>query len=269
VRAWEAAAVVTGCVFAMLRAPDSSMDRITRSGGSAYPRPLAQWPRRGWRIGLVAIVAVGATAGGGTRPVVVAIAGLGAAVAARRVIGRSRQRRTRRDRQQRVVALCDALSAELSGGLPMSSAVRRSCQPDPELTPVVAAAELGGDIAEALRRCSQRPGAEGLRAVAAAWDVAGSSGTALAGVLDRMARGLRDDDDARAEVLAALGPPRATARMLALLPVFGLGLGASIGAHPLGFLLGTSWGLGCLLGGAGLALIGLWWVERLAEAAEG
>ncbi len=104
--------------------------------------------------------------------------------------------------------------------------------------------------------------------MAAAWEVAGSSGTALASVLDRTARGLRDDDDARAEVLAALGPPRATARMLALLPLFGLALGASIGAHPIEFLVGTSWGLGCLFGGVGLALVGVWWVERLAAAAE-
>lgn len=150
----------------------------------------------------------------------------------------------------------------------MATVVRRCCRPDPELGPVVAAAELGGDIAEALRSCAGLPGAEGLRAVAAAWDVAGTSGTALAGVLDRMAKGLRDDDDARAEVLAALGPPRATARLLAVLPLFGLGLGASIGADPVEFLTGTSWGLGCLFGGAGLALLGLWWVEQLATAAE-
>ena len=53
-----------------------------------------------------------------------------------------------------------------------------------------------------------------------------------------------------------------------MLPLLGLGLGASIGAHPLEFLVGTSWGLVCLFGGAGLALLGLWWVERLAAAAE-
>jgi tight adherence protein B len=195
-------------------------------------------------------------------------AGLLVSFATRSLVGRSRQRRAQRERQRRVVMLCDALSAELSAGLPMTTAIRRCCQPETDLAPVVVAAELGGDIAEAMRGCARRPGGEGLRAVAAAWEVAGSSGTALAGVLDRVARALRDDDDARAEVLAALGPPRATARMLALLPVFGLALGVSIDAHPVGFLVETSWGLGCLFGGAGLALAGMWWVERLAQSAE-
>jgi tight adherence protein B len=90
----------------------------------------------------------------------------------------------------------------------------------------------------------------------------------LAQVLDRLAAGLRSDDEARAEVTAALGPPRATAKMLAVLPVFGLVLGSSMGARPIDFLLHTGPGLGCLLGGVCLALLGVSWVERLATAAE-
>jgi tight adherence protein B len=267
-KGWDGALVVGICVFAMLRPPERALRRAIPSEGPDRGPALPRWPPRGWRLGSVAVVAGGAAAGGGPRLVIVVGGALLVSVAARRVLQLSRLRRTRRERQRRVVTLCDALSAELRGGMSMVATVRRCCQPDVELGPVVAAAELGGDLAGALRGCARRPGAEGLRAVAAAWDVAGSSGTALASVLDRVARGLRDDDDARAEVLAALGPPRATARLLALLPVFGLGLGASIGAHPLAFLVGTSWGLACLSGGVGLALTGLWWVERLAAAAE-
>jgi tight adherence protein B len=209
-----------------------------------------------------------AAAGTGPRLVIVAGGGLVAAAAVRRLAALARLRRLRRERQRRVMAVCDALSAELRGGLPMATALRHACGPESELDPVVAAAGLGGDVAGAFRSCAQRPGAEGLRAVAAAFEVAGSSGSALATVLDHVARGLREDEDARAEVMAALGPPRATAKMLALLPIFGLGLGASIGAQPWQFLLGSSWGLVCLAGGVGLALLGLWWVERLATAAE-
>jgi len=206
----------------------------------------------------------------GLRPRLVLLLAAGAVlyVVGRRVAARARLRRIRRHRQRTVLAVCDGLSAELRAGLPMTLALRRVCGIDAELAQVVRAAELGGDIAGSLRRCAQRPGAERLRAVAAAFEVAGRSGTSLAIVLDRLARGLREDEDARAEVLAALGPPRATARMLALLPGFGLVLGSSIGADPLAFLFGTSGGLACLCCGAALALVGLWWVERLADAAE-
>jgi tight adherence protein B len=265
---WETALVAAGCVFAMVRPVDGSMGRINRPllGGSASYR--FRRPAHRWRLAPIALL-VGLVALRADRQLVVVVAaGLLMSFAARRLVGLSRQRRARRDRQRRVVMLCDALSAELSAGLPMTTAIRRCCEPDPDLAPVVMAAELGGEIAEAMRGCARLRGGEGLRAVAAAWDVAGSSGTALAGVLDRVAGALRDDEDARAEVLAALGPPRATARMLALLPVFGLALGVSIDAHPIGFLVGTSWGLGCLFGGAGLALAGVWWVERLAQSAE-
>ncbi len=56
--------------------------------------------------------------------------------------------------------------------------------------------------------------------------------------------------------------------MLACLPLVGIAMGQSMGADPLSFLLGTSWGLGCLSAGVVLALTGVWWVELLASAAE-
>ena len=76
------------------------------------------------------------------------------------------------------------------------------------------------------------------------------------------------EDATRREVVAALEPPRATARLLALLPVFGLLLGTGIGADPWGFLVGTPVGVGCLAAGCALGLAGLTWVERLADGAE-
>jgi tight adherence protein B len=177
-------------------------------------------------------------------------------------------RQRRRDRQLAVIELCDALSAELRGGLPTMSALERAGEARPEWAAVVAAARLGSDVVAALRRAAEEPGAEGLRAVAAGWEVAGDAGAALAGVLERIAAGLRSDDDARAEVVACLGPVRATAKMLAVLPVFGLALGSSMGARPTAFLVSTGPGLACLGLGVALALVGVFWVERLAAAAE-
>jgi tight adherence protein B len=172
-----------------------------------------------------------------------------------------------RRRHDEVVALCGALAAELHAGLPAQSALRRACAEWHELAPIERAARLGGDIPSAFRSLADRPGAEGLRAVAAGWAVASHSGASLAAVLERVGDGLRDQRAARAEVESALEPPRATARMLAVLPVFGVLLGTAMGAEPLSFLFDTSAGRLCLLVGATLALGGVAWVERLAAGA--
>jgi tight adherence protein B len=167
-----------------------------------------------------------------------------------------------------VIELCDGLAAELHAGLAVLSALERASTGSPEWKRLAAAARLGGDLPSCLRAASREPGCSALRAVAAACDVAGHSGAGLAVVLDSIAGSLRSDEDLRAEVTAALGPARSTARLLAVLPVFGLVLGTSMGAHPLGFLLQTAAGWFCLVGGALLAVAGMWWVERLVRAVE-
>ncbi len=189
-------------------------------------------------------------------------------LAVRRLVGDARHRQVRRHRQGAVIELCDALAAELHAGLPTRHAIAWACHDDPHWSVITTAARLDGDVGAALRTGAERPGARGLLAVAAAWDVSARSGAGLAGVLDRVAGALRDEQDASVEVAASLAPARATAKLLAGLPVFGLGLGASMGARPLDFLLGTGLGLCCLAMGVGLALGGVLWVERLADAAE-
>ncbi len=186
----------------------------------------------------------------------------------RRLIRQHRRRRKRGQRRRWVLEFCDALAAELHGGLPTTTALQHACAAFSDLAPVAVAGRLDGDVAGTLRALADRPGASGLAAVATAWDVASRSGAALAVVVERVAQSLRHEADAAAEVTAALGPPRATARMLLVLPLFGVALGVSMGADPLAFLLSTTAGLGCLALGLTLALLGVLWVERLTEAAE-
>ena len=178
------------------------------------------------------------------------------------------RRRWAADRRQMVIELCDALVAELRAGLGERRALANACRPWPELEPIVAGSRLGGEPATAFRRLASAPGADGLRLVAACWDVSARSGAGLAAVLDQVGAALRDGAEARAEVTAALGPPRATAKLLAVLPLLGLGLGTSMGARPIEFLLTTPIGLGCLGLGLVLVVLGVWWVERLAAAVE-
>jgi len=120
----------------------------------------------------------------------------------------------------------------------------------------------------ALMRDSQRPGSEGLRLVAACWSVAEQHGGALATALDRVATTLRAQELARRRVALELAAPRATARLLAALPVLGLIIGSASGADPLGVLVGSVWGWGLVAAGLGLDLVGLAWVGRIARTAE-
>ena len=181
---------------------------------------------------------------------------------------RARQERVILVRRASVITCCDAFAAELRAGVGARSALRRACLETPDLMVVARSAELGLDVEAALRLAASRPGLESVRLLAAAWQVAAESGAALADVLDRLADGLRAEEELRVEVRAGLAPARATARMFAFLPVFGVLLGTSIGVDPVGFLLDTSWGLACLVVGIALSVAGVAWVDRIARAAE-
>ena len=140
----------------------------------------------------------------------------------------------------------------------------------PPLGPVVEAFHLGADVPAALRSLArERPGAADLRLVAGAWQVAHHSGHGLAAALSRTSRGIRARRRTRRLVDSELASARATARLVALLPLVVLLMGSGAGSDPWGFLLTTPIGLACLASGLGLIGLGLWWIERLADAAAG
>ena len=196
----------------------------------------------------------------------VTAAGVGyAAVGLRR---RTALREARHRRQAEAVDLCDALVSELAAGSPPTRAIANVATDWPFLSPVARCAELGGDVAQSLRNVATEAGRGSFASIAAAWEVSARTGAGLADVLDRLATALRQEDEARQEVVAALGAPRSTARVLAVLPVFGLGLGAGIGGDPLAVLLESMFGAICLAAGSALAVCGLFWVEHIADAAE-
>nr|BFE32227.1 hypothetical protein GCM10010200_044780 [Actinomadura rugatobispora] len=104
--------------------------------------------------------------------------------------------------------------------------------------------------------------------LAVSWRIGAERGGTLATVLDGLATALRDEETQRQEVTTQLAGPRATARLLAVLPLLGLGMAAALGSNPVSFLLGTAPGFGCLCAGLALNLVGFWWTHRLARAAE-
>ena len=164
----------------------------------------------------------------------------------------------------------DALTAELSVGQPPVLALQRAGDQagDQPLLQAGRAAVLGADVAGLLTSLARRPGWDALSGVAACWSISLTSGAGLATGLQRVAAVIRAEDDVAREVAAALSAPRATARMLAGLPLIGLGMGALLGARPWHVLLATPYGLACLVVGVLLDAAGLLWVQRLARTAE-
>jgi tight adherence protein B len=187
-----------------------------------------------------------------------------AAIAGRAVLRARERRRAAAETAARVLDACELMSAELVAGQPPGAALRRAATGWPSLAPVAEAAELGGDVPQALRRLASEPGAADLRAVAGAWVVAHRSGAGLADALDRVVVSIRADRALGRVVEGELAPARATARLVAGLPVAVLLVGNSGGGSAIGFLFGTPLGLACLASGLALGLTGLWWIERIA-----
>jgi tight adherence protein B len=252
------AAVLSGAAAAVAASPGLS-PLVRRGLTRRVPRSRTR------RSGLVVTIALLALAGGPDPRWWTAVAVIVLAVAVVTRIWRAHHRRAEAARTRAMVLeACESLVAELRAGRPSERALAHCMDVMPSLADVAAVARLGGDIPDALRQLAQRAGAHALRSVAAGWQIAGRTGASLAGVVEHVVEGIRDDDAARGEVEASLGPPRATARLLAVLPVAGIALGSSLGADPVNVLLLTSVGHVCLGLGVILALLGLMWVERIA-----
>jgi tight adherence protein B len=235
---------------------------------------LTRWVRHGrWLLGAV-VAAAGAL-----------LAGLAGVLAAAMVTGIATWcARTSRDRRAAATAatvLSDALGvlvAELHAGAHPADAVQAAADSHtglPQaasdvarvLATVAATARLGGDVPAALRNA----GPAQLRCwwgrLAGAWSLAEQHGIALADVLDAV----RWDTEHRvrfaAEVQARLAGPRATAMVLAALPLLGVVLGQAMGAAPLRVLCDTAAGHLLLVVGTALACAGVWWSARLISRA--
>jgi tight adherence protein B len=111
------------------------------------------------------------------------------------------------------------------------------------------------------------PGCSGLLGVAAAWQVTEAAGGPVADVLDRLGEVLDADAQSRAALAAALAAPRATVALLAALPVLGVALGESLGAHPLDLLMHQPIGWALVCAAAVLDCIGIGWMQLLVRRA--
>lgn len=166
------------------------------------------------------------------------------------------------------------LAAELRAGRPPAQALVAAAGVAvgplaAALRAAATAGTVGGDPVRALLSAADGTAVPAtVRGLAACLQVCGSTGSSLAAAVDRLAEGLRAETEQRLAVEAELAGPRATAGLLAVLPLAGVALAAGLGARPVHVLLRTPVGVGCLAAGLGLDLLGVWWTGRIVAAAQ-
>ena len=257
------ALLMCGCLL-LVRVPGRRRLRVVASRSS--PKSWLNKGILGSAAGALLVVAVGLTAA--------VAAGVAGAVVAW-AVARARVRQARAATRVGVVELLRSVAGELRSGRPAGVAFAVAAQlAEPRLRAViapladVAARGDAGELADAMRAiAASRRDLAGLSRFAACWQVAATSGGALAPAVDRVADALHDEIDFAKSLTASLAAPRATVRLLAVLPVLGLALGGAIGARPLAFLLGSPAGLSCLAVAAGFEAAGVSWARRIARQA--
>ena len=163
------------------------------------------------------------------------------------------------------LAWVEALVAELWAGRDPDAAVVVASSATSAFPEVAAVARAGGDVVAALRVSARSALSRG---VAACWEVAHGSGTGLAASLTVLADAARDTERVRNELRAGVAEPRATAIVLATLPLLGVALGTALGAAPVPWLLGSAPGRVVLAAGLGLEAVGAWWSWRITVSLE-
>jgi tight adherence protein B len=250
-----AACLLAGCA-ALLMAPP----RVAPARRERRRRPAS--------YGVAVVGLCGAALVDEPRLLALAAVATAATLALGRLVARHRADRAAAHVRARVVEMCDGLQAELAVGQTATTALERAAAEWPTLLPVSRAGAAGGDVPTALRDLAATPGAGDLRLVAAAWQVAHRTGHGLADALTRVAQELRDAEQTRRVVTGELASARATARLVAGLPVVALVMGSGAGSDPWSFLFGHPVGLACLAGGVGFGIAGLAWIEALARDVE-
>lgn len=170
-------------------------------------------------------------------------------------------------------ALRSLVAGLRAGAHPADAAELAAADAEPQaagaMRAISAAARLDGDVDRALDSARTGPPllAAALDRLAKAWVLAGRHGLPLAEVLDAVGRDLEQRARFARQVVARMAGPRASATVLALLPVVGVVLGEAMGARPLHLLAGTSGGQLLLVAGVGLLCAGVVWSTRLTEQA--
>lgn len=190
------------------------------------------------------------------------------------LIARRRRRVRGRDRNhagQTLSAALETLAGELRvGAHPVraftAAAAESTGAIGAALRAVAARAGLGADVGAGLRALAKSTSVPAQwERLAVCWQLAADHGLAMAALIRTAQRDIVERQRFTARVEAGLAGARATAAILAGLPLLGVLLGEMIGAHPVGFLLGGGAGGWLLVAGTVLVCAGLVWADRITD----
>ncbi|MFV0495758.1 type II secretion system F family protein [Mycobacterium sp.] len=261
---------VSGPIFllavALLVSPATPRRRLAAPAPSAPPR---FGPREvGWVCGCVLAVAIAVL------PLTTSVAAAVVAATAglryrrgRRLRGGEAEARTLQDAvgvlvgELRVgahpVRAFDTAADETADG-PVSTALRA----------VAARARMGADVAAGLRAAARSSVLQAhWERIAVCWQLAGDHGLSIAALMNAAQRDIVERKRFRDRVDSGLAGARATAVILAGLPLLGVLLGQLLGGRPFGFLFGGAAGGWFLVAGLTLVCAGLLWSDRIIDRA--
>jgi tight adherence protein B len=133
---------------------------------------------------------------------------------------------------------------------------------------VAARARLGADVTAGLRSVAETSALPAQWArLAVCWQLAAEHGLAMSTLMRAAQRDIVERQRFSGQVMSAMAGARATAAILAGLPVLSVVLGQLIGADPAAFLLAGHVGGWLLLVGVTLVCGGLLWSDRITDRA--
>lgn len=249
---------------AVLTLPSTPRRRLARAHGRAL--------RISPRAATGAAVAV-CTAGAVVLPLstVLAVTLLGATITLRYRRGRrgGRAMEESREMQTAIEVLVGELRVGAHPAQAFAVAAQESTGPVSESCRAVAArARLGADVSAGLHTVAQRSALPGQwDRLAVCWKLAADHGLAMSALMHAAQRDIAERQRFSGHVRSAMAGARATATILASLPVLSVLMGQLIGAHPAAFLLGGHAGGWLLVIGTTLVCGGLLWSDRITDQA--
>lgn len=223
-----------------------------------------------WRgLGVAALLGAGfgSIQGGAIGACIGAAAGITVAVMALRA------NRHRRDRviETQLPGFLEAIARGLRTGSQLGPAAIEAASSTPpplrhEVAPLAAELHRGLRSADVFDRWARRRPGSGAGLAAAAMAFAATAGGARARAIDGVAATLRDRAALEGEVRSLTSQARASAMMIAALPLGFLLMSAGVSDHSAGFLFTTRLGLVILVCGLGLDVIGGLWMRRIVNS---
>jgi len=260
-RAGDRASVLSHRYLAVRARPPAVLVAALADAAAPWPAEVV-WPA--WVVVGVAAVAAGVAVGGTGLAVVVAVAVVaGPALTLAAARGRS-------------VALVDvelpdvldAVARSLRSGVTVRQSLAelapsRSGQLGADLATVVAKADGGLALGDALDGWARRCPTAGVRLTVAALGLSIDAGGAAARAVDGVAATLRANLAVTGEVRAQSSQARLSALVIAASPLAFGALAAGTDGRTADFLLRSRFGLACLAGGLALDGVAAWWMHRI------